>query len=197
MSRLSFAERPAPASAARSTIEVLVEGRTWTRSLPHAAAISRRAALMALAATGPKRPVEISILLANDGAVRKLNATYRNQDKATNVLSFPAFPDARSRAQAARRLPRGVAPALGDIAVAFGVLARESRTEHKTLKAHLSHLVVHGVLHLLGYDHEHDADAATMERLEKKILARLGITDPYALAPAERRRLPKKRRAGR
>lgn len=118
-------------------------------------------------------PVELSILLTTDGAIRKLNALYRGKDKPTNVLSFPADDSLM----------------LGDIAVAYGVTAREAKAEHKTLTAHLSHLVVHGVLHLLGYDHEDEKDAVTMERRERKILADLGIADPYGdLPPTARRR---------
>ncbi len=164
----------------KSTVDVIVATPTWTRALRNAASVCRRAADAALAAAGPKSSVEISILLTSDPAIRKLNATFRGKDKPTNVLSFPT--DA-SDAPGIKGAPR----ALGDIAVAYGVLKREANAENKTLTAHLSHLVVHGVLHLLGYDHERDKDAATMERLEKKILARLGISDPYADPPVKHR----------
>ncbi len=174
--------RPAK-NAGSSTTNIILGARNWTRSLPNAVAISRRAALSALAEAGPKSAAELSILLAGDGAVRKLNADFRGKDKTTDVLSFPVFADAKSRAAAARASPPNSIQYLGDIALAYGVLVREAKAGHKTLKAHLSHLVVHGVLHLLGYDHERHDDAATMERLEKKILAGLNISDPYALAP--------------
>ncbi len=156
-----------------ATIDVIVGSKAWPRT---AASIARGAAMAALSAAGQKKPAELSVLLTTDGAVRKLNALYRHKDKATNVLSFPAL-------DAGESVPRNVPRPLGDVAIAYGVLAKEAKAEGKTVKAHLSHLVVHGVLHLLGYDHDGDKDAATMERLEKKILAGLGIADPYA-APA-------------
>jgi rRNA maturation RNase YbeY len=105
-----------------------------------------------------------AVLFASDEAVRALNAQWRSQDKPTNVLSFPA-PD--------------TAGTLGDIALAYETCAKEADEQGKTLKDHAAHLFVHGLLHLLGYDHEADDDAAEMEGLEKDILARLGIADPY------------------
>jgi probable rRNA maturation factor len=158
------------------TIDVIVAAPAWTRALPRARAVAKHAAAAALAAAGLKRPAEVSLLLTGDAAVRKLNGAYRGKDKPTNVLSFPAGADGA---------PRGAPRILGDVVLAYGVAAQEAKSEGKTLKAHLSHLVVHGVLHLLGYDHEHDTDASAMERLEKKILAGLGIADPYSVpAPA-------------
>lgn len=162
-----------------ATIDIIVASKAWPRSAP---ATARRAATAALLAAGQKKAAELSILLTTDGAVRKLNALYRHKDKATNVLSFPAL-------EAGESAPKGVPRPLGDVAIAFGVLAKEAKTEGKTVTAHLSHLVVHGVLHLLGYDHDGDKDAATMERLEKKILKGLGIADPYSMpAPAPKKR---------
>ena len=108
---------------------------------------------------------EVSILLTDDPTVHALNAQYRHQDKPTNVLSFPAADTAHGH--------------LGDIALAYGVCAREAVEQGKTLSAHLQHLVAHGVLHLVGYDHEDDADAEVMEDLERQILAGLGLADPY------------------
>lgn len=110
---------------------------------------------------------EIAILLTDDSEIRELNRTWRKQDKPTNVLSFPA--------------PAGAAGThLGDIVIAFETVAREAKEEGKSLAHHLAHLAVHGYLHLAGYDHDTDAAAAAMERLETGILARLGISDPYA-----------------
>jgi probable rRNA maturation factor len=158
-------------------VDVIVAGAAWTRTLRTVRAAVRRAAEAALAAAGPKKtPVALNVLLTSDQAVRKLNAVYRGKDRATNVLSFPS----------------GEAQFLGDIAVAYGVSAREANAEGKTLTAHLSHLVIHGVLHLLGYDHGRDKDALTMEQLERQILARLGIADPYAV-PADARKPQAKR----
>ena len=158
------------------TIDITIAAPAWTRSLTTARAVVKRAAVAALAAAGPKRNAEVSVVLTGDAVVRKLNALYRGKDKPTNVLSFPAEePTAPSR---------GVPRTLGDVVLAYGVAAREAKSERKTLKAHLSHLVVHGVLHLLGYDHEHHAEASAMERLEKKILSGLRIADPYSAPPA-------------
>jgi probable rRNA maturation factor len=121
---------------------------------------------------------EVSVLLADDAAVRRLNRSWRNQDRPTNVLSFPAH---RGRADGAG--PRFV----GDIVIAYQTVEREASVEHKTFAQHLSHLAVHGFLHLLGYDHKTDSEATAMERLETMILARLNVPDPYRLpelAPA-------------
>ncbi len=189
MNSLTRRAKPTPAPAAGaadgSVIDVIIGAGAWSRSLRTAAAIARRAGFAALAVENRRTPVEVSILLTSDSVVSKLNAAYRKKQGVTDVLSFPAYTDRKGRAQAARALPHGSPQLLGDIAVAYGVLTKDAKAERKTLRAHLSHLVVHGVLHLLGYDHERDAEATTMERLEKEILARIGISDPYALAPAE------------
>ncbi|MBV9634057.1 MAG: rRNA maturation RNase YbeY [Methylobacteriaceae bacterium] len=113
---------------------------------------------------------EVSVLLCDDETIRDLNRTWRSIDRPTNVLSFPAG------------APPGLASAalLGDVVVAFETAAREAEGEGKPFSDHVIHLVVHGFLHLLGYDHGGEAEAALMERLEARILARLGIADPYA-----------------
>ncbi|MGE4063856.1 MAG: rRNA maturation RNase YbeY [Rhodospirillaceae bacterium] len=185
--------KPAP----QPTVDVLVPAAAWSRALPAAAAMCRKAARAAIAAGAPKRlrtkahQAEVSILLTTDAAIRKLNATFRKQDKPTNVLSFPA-----AQNHPANRIGDGPPDLhLGDVVVAYGTVAREAKESHKSLKDHLSHMVVHGVLHLLGYDHESAADAKTMERLETKILSQLGIVDPYrepAFEPA-----PSKKRGAR
>ena len=105
------------------------------------------------------------ILLANDDTVRDLNARFRHKDVATNVLSFPAAANPEDH--------------LGDVALAFGVCAREAAAQGKQLRHHLQHLVAHGVLHLLGYDHMSDDEAEAMEGLERVVLAGLGVPDPY------------------
>ncbi|MCA0199292.1 MAG: rRNA maturation RNase YbeY [Proteobacteria bacterium] len=161
--------------AAYPTIDVLSPAAGWTRSLPTAAAIVRRAAKAgwdAGASAAQKRrakTTELSVLLTGDAAIRKLNALYRGKDKATNVLSFPAGADG----------PSDGGVLLGDVVIAYGTVVKEAKEAGKSLKDHLSHMVVHGVLHLLGYDHDVSSDAKTMERLETKILAGLGIQDPY------------------
>lgn len=113
---------------------------------------------------------EVSLLFCDDAKIQELNKAWRGMDKPTNVLSFPAA----QPGQVAK------APLLGDIVVAFETVQRESLDENKHLSDHVSHMVVHGFLHLLGYDHENDADAEKMESAEQRILARLGIADPYA-----------------
>lgn len=117
---------------------------------------------------------ELSVTLADDARVKALNAEWRGQDKPTNVLTFPAVePDETADA-----------PMLGDVILAFETVDREAREEGKSLPDHVSHLVVHGVLHLFGYDHLDDDEAEEMEALETRILARLGVSDPYAPLPA-------------
>ncbi len=112
---------------------------------------------------------DLTVLLTDDEAVRDLNSRFRSKDAPTNVLSFPA--------------PQTAHPHLGDIALAHGVCAAEAAAQGKRLADHLSHLVVHGVLHLLGYDHQADAPAAAMEAMERHILADLGVADPYRPDP--------------
>jgi probable rRNA maturation factor len=121
----------------------------------------------------PARPgaSELGVVFTDDAHVRALNAGWRGKDKATNVLSFPAFPETKTGP-----LP----PLLGDVVLAAETVAGEAALEGKPLENHISHLVVHGLLHLLGYDHEGDAEAEEMEALERRILARLAIPDPYA-----------------
>jgi probable rRNA maturation factor len=124
------------------------------------------------------RPVEISVRLTGDEQVRALNAEWRGKDKATNVLSFPM--QDRSELQAAT--VAGPELLLGDIALARGVCEAEAAEKHVTAEQHATHLIVHGTLHLLGYDHANDSDAADMEAREVRALERLGIANPYEVA---------------
>jgi probable rRNA maturation factor len=124
---------------------------------------------IAAAATPATAQGEVSVLLTDDAAIRALNAQWRQRDEATNVLSFPA-----------QQIGAGLPRLLGDIVIAYETTAREAAAERKRLDHHLAHLTVHGFLHLLGYDHESETEAETMERLEREILARLDIADPYA-----------------
>ena len=142
-------------------IEIEVEAEAWTGALPDAEAVVDRAAQAALGTVEG----DIVVLLTDDAAVRELNSRFRDKDKPTNVLSFPA--------------PDNAFPHLGDIVLAYGVCATEAEAQGKTLADHLSHLVVHGVLHLLGRDHEDDAEAEEMEAEEREILAQIGVADPY------------------
>ncbi|WP_077962571.1 rRNA maturation RNase YbeY [Ensifer adhaerens] len=118
----------------------------------------------------PKNPPELSLVFTDDASMRAINAEWRNQDKPTNVLSFPAFPVTPGA------MP---GPMLGDIIVAKETLEREAVELEKSFDAHLTHLLVHGFLHLFGYDHMEDDEAERMEGLETRILARLGLSDPY------------------
>lgn len=113
---------------------------------------------------------ELSLVFTDDANIRTINAKWRHIDKATNVLSFPAFP-----IQPGQR----PGPILGDIVIARETVQREAQEENKSFDDHLSHLIVHGLLHLTGYDHQNDEEAEQMESLERKILASLGISDPY------------------
>ena len=146
-------------------IEVEIEDAAWTAALPDAAAVAERAATAALGTVAG----DVVVLLTDDETVRDLNARFRDRDRPTNVLSFPA---------AEMPLP-GQAPHLGDLVLAYGVCAAEAVAQGKTLADHLSHLTVHGVLHLLGRDHEAEAEAEEMEAEERSILATLGVADPY------------------
>jgi probable rRNA maturation factor len=147
-------------------IDVEIEDAGWTALAPRAAALAEAAARAALAAVPPAREGEIVVLLTNDAEVAALNARFRGKDGPTNVLSFPA--------------PAAVPGGLGDIALALGVCAREAAEQGKRLDQHLQHLVAHGVLHILGYDHQSDGEAEAMEAMERTILAGLGVPDPYA-----------------
>jgi probable rRNA maturation factor len=142
----------------------------WGR-VPGLEAVAQRAieAAFAVAPEAPPSPVELSLLLSDDAGVRELNRAWRGLNKATNVLSFPG---------SGAPIPDGVHH-LGDIALAFETVAREAEAEGKSLADHMAHLIVHGVLHLLGYDHETDEEADAMEALETAALASLGIADPY------------------
>lgn len=169
--------RPSPEPAPQAlTIDVLVEADGWS-ALPDAEQVAVRAATAALLAAGDEVPLpcEVSITLADDAAIRILNRDWRDKDKATNVLSFPAQDLPQDLAE------EGVAQPLGDIVVALETLTAEAASEGKRPEDHLAHLVVHGTLHLLGYDHIDDTEAEEMEAFERDILAGLGIDDPYGL----------------
>jgi probable rRNA maturation factor len=174
-------------------IDVEIEDPAWTTALPEAEALVLAAAEAALAVgnapsvsalrADPPPPLagELSaqptegafglvVLLTDDATVRELNGRFRHKDAATNVLSFPAPPNPERH--------------LGDVALAYGVCAREAAEQGKPIGRHLQHLVAHGVLHLLGYDHMSDDEAEAMESLERVVMAGLGAPDPYE--PGER-----------
>ena len=159
-------------------IEVTARDPRWQEAEPQACRLARHAAEVTLrrqaAGAGFAGPLEASIVLADDALVRTLNRTYRRQDRPTNVLSFANGDPSRAGAVL-----------LGDVVLARETVVREAEDQGKPLAAHLSHLVVHGVLHLLGFDHERNSDAERMEALEVSILADLGFADPYRVPSAE------------
>ena len=146
-------------------MEVIVKSKLW-KSRKDAGRLLRRAIAMT-AATLSTPAAELAIVLTDDAAMRLLNRTWRGVDAATNVLSFPNRPIT------------GEATLIGYIVLAYETVAAEARKEGRPFAHHLAHLAVHGFLHLLGYDHEREREAATMERLEGEILHRLAIPDPY------------------
>jgi probable rRNA maturation factor len=149
-------------------IDLDVDEPKWLEALADAEALALAATEATLASEGAVGE-GVSLLLTTDAAIRDLNRRFRRQDKPTNVLSFPA--------------PQNPERFLGDVALAYGVCAREAQEQGKPLAHHLQHLVAHGVFHLLGYDHETDAQADEMEGLERDVLAGLGIPDPYLTGP--------------
>ncbi len=153
------------------SIDVGVEAGDWAGE-DELAALSRRAVDAAVSRLGlGDAGSELSIVFTDNEAMRALNAQWRGKDKPTNVLSFPAFPLSPGD-------PPG--PMLGDIVIAFETVKSEAELEGKPFDDHLRHLVVHGFLHVLGYDHENDTDAEEMEAAERAILADMGIADPYS-----------------
>lgn len=142
-----------------------------------------RAAAAALAAAGvdaAARPA-LSVLLADDATLKSLNGQFRGRPTATNVLSFPSA----QRAEPIWGETARVDDFLGDVAISYDRVSDEARDEGKTLEHHVAHLIVHGVLHLLGFDHGTDAEAERMERVERDALATLGVADPYAMRTVE------------
>jgi probable rRNA maturation factor len=149
-------------------IEIAVEAEAW-HQMSGAEGTVRQAIEAAVSDAGPAN-AEVGVVLADDARIRMLNRTWLGDDKATNVLSFPA-PDSS---------PPGDPKFLGDVVFALETIRREADDEQKPFERHLAHLAVHGALHLLGFDHANEEDAEAMEQRERRILARLGIPDPYA-----------------
>lgn len=152
-------------------LDIRAPSALW-RSLPHVRALARETIRACATECGlnPSQGWGVSLCLIDDAEMRALNAQWRGVDQPTNVLSFPATP--RERACDS--------PMLGDIALAYETLAREADDLGFPLSDHYRHLLAHGFLHLIGYDHQTDKDAERMEALEKRILAHLGVGDPYA-----------------
>ena len=173
-----MSEDPEPSSF---DVVVLQQDEGWRLALRQAESLARRAALAALAAAPEARRLPgsgaLAVVLADDALLQRLNRDFRGRDRPTNVLSF-------ANPAPAPGTPPGEPQELGDVVVARETLLREAAEQDKRPGDHLSHLVVHGVLHLLGYDHEAEPEARLMEGLEVEVLAGLGVADPYATAPA-------------
>jgi probable rRNA maturation factor len=162
------------------TIDIAQPCRDWRKALPKAAALCRRAAQVAIDAGNLEiADAELSIVLGDDALLQRLNKAWRGKDAPTNVLSFPAQ---EFGGRLVSPVQPGVPLPLGDVVLGFETISREAAEQGKALDDHLAHLIVHGVLHLLGFDHEAEADAEQMEALERDVLSRLGIADPYATA---------------
>jgi probable rRNA maturation factor len=161
-----------------ATIDIAAPCSAWRQVCPAAEELARAATGLALArgkagfGIAPRTAVEIAVRLADDAVQQQLNRDWRGVDRPTNVLAFRAW-------EPGAPIPIGAPLLLGDVVLAFETVVREAEEQGKPLADHLSHLVVHGVLHLLGYDHATEAEAVTMESLETSILARLGVPDPY------------------
>lgn len=147
-------------------IDILVGTAGWNEALGRAEEFCLKVIKNMLADHQFKKTGELSIALVNDNEIQTLNQTYRGKDKPTNVLSFP---------------DSGPAPILGDIVIAYETVAKEATERGKSLSDHLTHMLVHGFLHLQGYDHENDADGAIMEDLEVAILTKMNIDNPYII----------------
>jgi probable rRNA maturation factor len=161
-------------SPAPPVIDVSRESELW-RAQPEAEALVARAVSTTLDVAGLAclKGAELSIVLTDDAGIAALNRSWRGKDGPTNVLSFPAMPPDRV----------AVSPLLGDIVLAYETIEREAAALRIGFVAHFTHLVVHGLLHLFGHDHQADDEAGTMERLETAVLAALGLEDPYARPP--------------
>lgn len=154
--------------------EVLVVADCWQAEPDAETVIHRAIATAAELVTADVAETELAVMLTDDAGIRTLNSNWRGIDRPTNVLSFPALPPSGPRG------PDDAPRMLGDIAIAYQTTRKEADDEQKPFDHHLSHLAVHGFLHLIGYDHETDDDAETMEAIEREILSQLGIPDPYA-----------------
>ena len=148
-------------------LDISIDDREW-RVVPNLRKLARTAVLAVL----PDDDVAIGLLFTSDARIAEINGQWRGKATATNVLSFPV--------SAATPVPAGEPRPLGDIVMAYGVIAREALEQKKPFGHHVTHLIVHGVLHLLGYDHEKDDEAGVMEAREIMILAELGMENPYA-----------------
>jgi len=175
-----LAQAPAPEpvddGSPHVEVDVVHEVDQWRDNGVDRSLVARavKAAIAAAGSAGDD-PCEIAVLLTSDAQVRDLNGKWRGQERPTNVLSFPLAADGA---------PPGEPRLLGDVVLAFETVLDEAGAKGLPLGDHASHLVVHGVLHLLGFDHQSDAEADGMEELERRVMASLGLADPYVPAPA-------------
>ena len=162
--------------SSQATIEIAVIDPAWMDDLPDVERLARGAVRAALTMAGPRlsgeSPVEVSVVFTNDARIRELNRQFRERDEPTNVLSFAGLDSAEDLSGPPLRL-------LGDVVLARETTIKEAAAQGKEVERHATHLVVHGLLHLLGYDHVEETEAHEMERLEAAILASLGLPDPY------------------
>ncbi len=162
-------------------VDVSIRDPAWLVALADARTIARRAACAALEAAGEAGAVELAVLLADDGFVQRLNRDYRGEDRPTDVLAFPLRGDNGGGGNGGHNLSCGAhAALLGDVVVARETVLRQAATDGVGLPERVSHLVVHGVLHLMGHDHHAPGPQRTMRALESRALSTLGISDPYA-----------------
>jgi probable rRNA maturation factor len=163
------------------TVEISIEDESWKNLKFDLKKIIKKACLATLEhlKTFPKnktkndKSCEISVLLTNDDHIKKLNKQYRDKNQATNVLSFPMIKNIK------KELEKNKLITLGDITLAYETLERESKSQKKEFKNHLTHLIIHSMLHLLGYKHSNNTEAEIMEYEEASILKKLGIDNPY------------------
>lgn len=167
-------------------VDLVIEAEAWSEVLPELPDVAERAAAMALSVLPEDaRTCEICVLACDDARIAQLNVQFREKTAATNVLSWPAFELGAQNAGDAPSLPRvtdGSGPPvfLGDVAIALQTTVAEADAASKPLKNHIVHLILHGCLHLLGYDHETPEDAALMEGIETRVMLADGLPDPYA-----------------
>ena len=171
-------------------VDILIEERAWKREIPDLADAANAAASAALTEAGfDPAECELSLLACDDARISALNARFRGIERPTNVLSWPALEAADALPGQSPRLPRlpeTPGPChLGDVALALQTAMREANQRGVRLKSHAIHLILHGSLHLCGYDHETAADAALMEGTETRLLRGLGIADPYVIVEAD------------
>lgn len=157
----------------RLEIELAIAVDGWRSVMPAVEVVARKATSAAWARAGMECDAELSLVLSDDSEVRRLNAEHRGRDRSTNVLSFPM----------GEQLGPDGPIHLGDIVLSFETVMKEASRDGKSSEAHLSHLVVHGLLHLLGHDHAVEAEAAEMEGIEIAVMSELGYPDPYVAVP--------------